>query len=88
MSYLSGLFGMKVMKEYRDFKDMIFSSTVTEKSQVCLDLHMAVKVANTSRIGANLSAQAPLLILFGLSSKRRYFNSLVNLFLGIVSPKI
>ena len=66
MPYLSGLFGMKVMKELRDFRGMSCSSTVREKPQAYLDLHMTVKDVNTSRIGANLSAPAPLLSLFGL----------------------
>ena len=60
MPYLSGLFGMKVMKEHRDFRGMSCSSMVREKSPVYLYLLVAVKVVNTSRIGANLSALAPL----------------------------
>ena len=86
--YLSGLLGMKIIKEQRDFRGMTCSSTVRRKLHVHLDWHMEVKVLKTSRIGENLSDAEPLLILvFGLSSNCKYFNIFVNLFRGIILKK-
>ena len=78
---------MNVMKGQRDFTGIICSSIVRENLQLYFVWHIDQNVSNTSRIGANLSALAPVLCLFGLSLNLKYLRIFRNRSRGIVFEK-
>ena len=85
--YLSGLFGMNVIKRQRDFTGISCSSIVRKNFQLYFVWHIDQNVSNTSRIGANLSALGLVLCLFGLTSNLKYLKIFRNLYRGIVFEK-
>ena len=85
--YLSGLFGMNVVKGQQDFTGIGCSSIVRVNLQLYFVWLIDENVSNTSRIGANLSALDPVLCLFGLSSNLKYLRTFRYRSLGIVFEK-